>query len=84
VECKFAIDRVSTFTGPIDVALLDVHMPDMDGVLTPAQVADAVTKGDRDALSALLADANKRIEELYQKLYNKRPGSSSKTGARRR
>ena len=27
--------------------------------------------------------ANKRIEELYQKLYNKRPGSSSKTGARR-
>jgi hypothetical protein len=27
--------------------------------------------------------ANKRIEELYQKLYNKYPGSSSNTGSRR-
>ena len=27
--------------------------------------------------------ANKRIEELYQKLYNKYPGSSSKTRSRR-
>lgn len=44
VECKFAIDRVSTFTGPIDLALLEVAGFKAETVHVAANQTEAVIR----------------------------------------